>query len=160
MKIRKPKKIYVLGLARVGRVIYMVKKIKNNDAYKLQVVGNRIVINNNYTGLCIYDKQMNLIKKLKIKKGLLITETFVIDEQSMIMYCYDNSLFIYVNCVNYKYKIIKIKKKLKKYTPKEAFYFDGKKCILQSYEKCYIILDLKKKTLEKNQIKKCILIEI
>lgn len=103
----------------------------------LQVVGDRIVINNNYTGLCIYDCKMNLLKKLKLIKGLLIHEAFVIDEQSMILYCYDNSLFIYVNCVNYKYKIIKIKKKQRKYNPKEVIFFDGKKCVFQAYERRY-----------------------
>lgn len=126
----------------------MVKKIKNNDVYELQVVGNRIIINDNCKGLCIYDFKMNLIKKLKLIKGLLIHEAFVIDEQSMILYCYDNSLFIYVNCVNYKYKIIKIKKKQRKYNPKEVIFFDGKKCVFQAYERYYLILNIKKKTLE------------
>ncbi|MCJ1993056.1 hypothetical protein GYN24_00425 [Lactococcus piscium] len=50
--------------------------IKDNDVYALSVSKQFIIINNNYSGLLIYDLKLNFIKKIEISKELMIYELY------------------------------------------------------------------------------------
>ena len=43
----------------------MKKIISENDVYFLQVIGSKIIINDNYDGIMILDCNMNFLKKIK-----------------------------------------------------------------------------------------------
>lgn len=50
--------------------------IKDNDVYALSVSKQFIIINNNYSGLLIYDLKLNFIKKIEISKELMIYQVY------------------------------------------------------------------------------------
>ena len=43
----------------------MNKILKENDTYFLQVVKDKIIINDNYEGIIIYDDNLNVVSKIK-----------------------------------------------------------------------------------------------
>ena len=50
----------------------MEKKINGNDIYYLQVIGDRIIINDNYEVIIIFDYKINLLRRIKIYEGICI----------------------------------------------------------------------------------------
>lgn len=90
-------------------VISNVKKQHGNDIYFMETINGRVLINNNYVGVLILNNELQLLKKISICKGLII-ERAVKKNNEILLICSENEKIIYINCQNYKYKIIQTKK--------------------------------------------------
>ena len=56
----------------------LVKKVfeeDNNDVYFMEIMEDKIVINNNYKGILIYDSTFNLVKKIDLFEGFFVDFT-------------------------------------------------------------------------------------
>ena len=88
------------------------KAFSNNDMYFMEVISDKIVINDNYEGVLILDRDFNVIKGIKLLDDLII-ETSFINEKEIILYCYENECLIHIDIDSYAYEIIKLNKDLK-----------------------------------------------
>lgn len=87
------------------------KIFTNNDIYFLEVVSDKIVINDNYSGVFILDYELNINKELKILDDMSIDMSFIKDKE-IVLYCYENQYLVYINIDTYVYKIINLNKDL------------------------------------------------
>lgn len=81
------------------------KDFTNNDIYFMEVVSDKIIINDNYDGVLILDSELNIIKRIKLLDDLMIYLSFI-KENEIILYCYENQCLIYINIDSYAYDII------------------------------------------------------
>lgn len=84
----------------------------NNDIYFMQVVSDKIVINDNYEGILILDSGLNTIKSIKLLDDLVIDISFIKGTE-IVLHCYENQCLIHINIDSYAYKIISLDKGLK-----------------------------------------------
>ena len=68
-------------------IVKMLEKELCGDAYSIEVLNDKVVINNDYDGVIILDEKLNLIKKIDIEQDMCIYNDIVVDgmqELSMI----------------------------------------------------------------------------
>lgn len=82
-------------------------KYSNNDIYFIEIVQDKIIINDNYDGIIILDSQFNIIKKIKLLDDMVIDTSFSKNNE-IILYCYENRCFIYLDINTYVYNIISL----------------------------------------------------
>lgn len=86
-------------------------EIQDNDVYFLEAVNDKIVINDNYNGILIFDSTFNLLKKIYLINDLIIYFSYKNEEESeILLYCPENNCFIYINLLTYYHKIILLDK--------------------------------------------------
>lgn len=88
-------------------VLQSLKKFTNNDIYFMEVVKEKIIINDNYDGVLILDSDLNILKSIKLLEEMSIDMSFV-NNQEIVLYCYENQCLIYINIDTYVYKIISL----------------------------------------------------
>lgn len=81
------------------------KKFVNNDIYFIEVVQDKIIMNDNYDGINILNNELKIIKNLHLFDDIVIDSSYVKDNE-IILYCYENSCFVYLNVDTYVYKVI------------------------------------------------------
>lgn len=86
-------------------VIGLSKKITDNNVYFMEIVSDQIIINNNYEGVIILDSDLKIVKEINIMDNLVIDLSFV-NENEIVLCCYENHCLIYINLKSYEHKII------------------------------------------------------
>lgn len=82
-------------------------EIKNNDIYFMEIVGEKIIINDGYKGILILDMQMQPIKSIEIIEDITIYSSFFYKNE-ILLFCPDNNCLVYINIVSYKYNVISL----------------------------------------------------
>ena len=59
------------------------KIIRENDTYFLEILENRIIINDNYHGILIFDFEMNFIKAINIFEDIVVYDSYVISNNGL-----------------------------------------------------------------------------
>lgn len=82
-------------------------KQSDNDIYFIQIISDKIIINDSYDGILLLDGNLDLIKRLKIFDGITIYSSFInnIDEE-ILLFCPDNECMVHINLQKYEYKVI------------------------------------------------------
>ena len=76
----------------------MEQIITENDVYVLSVTKKYLVINNNYEGLIVFDKQFNFIKKIYVNDELLIYHSYSsVMNDYIIIHDTDNEILYSIN---------------------------------------------------------------
>lgn len=73
----------------------------------MEVVEEKIIINDNYDGVLILDSDLNILKSIRLLEDLSIDTSFL-NNQQIVLYCYENQCLIYINIDTYEYKIISL----------------------------------------------------
>lgn len=123
----------------------MEKKINGNDIYYLQVIGDRIIINDNYEGIIIFDYKINMLKKIKIYEGIYIYSSFIIGENELILFCPEDNNVVYVDIEKSEVKIMEVENDILS----SIIFNSMDKCVFHTNKNKYIIFDKKKKELKK-----------
>lgn len=85
-----------------------IEKIySNNDIYFIEIVQDKIIINDNYEGVIILDGQLNIVKKFELLDDMVVDVSFIKNSE-VVLYCYENQCFIYLDINTYAYKIISL----------------------------------------------------
>lgn len=79
----------------------------NNDIYFMETIQDKIIINDNYCGVFILDSDFNIIKNIHTFEDMVI-DTYFANENEMILYCFENHCFVYLNIDSYIFKVISI----------------------------------------------------
>lgn len=93
-------------------------KQNDNDIYFMEVVLDKIVVNDNYEGILIFDDNLNLVKKLKLLEDMIVYKSYINKaKMEMLLFCVDNQCMVYIvllsssksNVVCSKIEIIEIR---------------------------------------------------
>jgi len=85
----------------------LIRNFTNNDIYFIEVVSDKIVINDNYDGIFILDNELNIITSIKLLKDMVIDTSFI-KEKEIVLYCYENQCLVHLNVETKAYKIISL----------------------------------------------------
>lgn len=124
------------------------KIIRENDTYFLEILENRIIINDNYHGILIFDFGMNFIKAINIFEDIVVYDSYVISNEELILFCPENEKLVYVNCETSTSKVIDIDEELSHIVDLRLFSMKDNTCIFVSAQNKYIELNLQNKTLK------------
>lgn len=86
--------------------------MKENDIYFIEVIENKIIVNNNYQGVLIYDLELNLIKNMNLFEDILIYSSYILGKNEIILFCPENEALVYINVENYISRIISLSEEL------------------------------------------------
>lgn len=87
-----------------------IKEFTQNDIYFMEVLSDKIIINDNYNGILVFDKNLELIKKLEIFEDITIYYSFVNNiGGEILLFCPDNECIVYINIETYEYEVIYLK---------------------------------------------------
>ncbi|GAA3408997.1 hypothetical protein ACFFNY_08590 [Paenibacillus hodogayensis] len=71
---------------------------EDNDIYVLECHQGIIIVNNNYSGVNLYNKDLELRNTIDIFEGILIHTVYKNPyKNEVILYCPDNQVFVYLN---------------------------------------------------------------
>ena len=124
------------------------KIIRENDTYFLEILENRIIINDNYHGILIFDFGMNFIKAINIFEDIVVYDSYVISNEELILFCPENEKLVYVNCETSTSKVIDIDEELSDISNLRLVFMKDNICIFTSAQDKYIELNLKNETLK------------
>ena len=126
----------------------MKKIMSESDVYFLQVIGSKIIINDNYDGIMILDRNMNFLKKIKIFEGICIYNSFVTGKNEFVLFCPDENKMVYINIENEKVYLMDVPESVKNEIISEIILNDTSKSIFKTNKSKYVALDKKNKKLE------------
>lgn len=125
----------------------------NNDMYFLEIVADKIVVNDNYSGVLILDRNLNVLKSLPLIEGIRIYTSYTnpINEE-ILLYCPDNNIIVYVNLKDYDYKIIQLNDGVDNLIFAEVYEWNENYVILSTYEFEFVKIHIKKSSLERIEL--------
>ncbi|MCQ2019381.1 hypothetical protein [Clostridium butyricum] len=118
----------------------MEKIIEGKDIYFMDIVQDKIIVNDNYEGILVFDTKLNLLKQMKICNDISIYTSYIIGNNQIILFCPENEKIIYVNLEKYTSNIITINEDLAHIIQMKLYAIDEKKCIFITPQKEYIEL--------------------
>lgn len=121
----------------------MERIIHGNDVYFIQVVGNKIVINNNYEGIIVYDYGINKIKEIQLFEDICIYSSFISENNDLILYCPENDKIVFLNIEHKETKILDIPSNLENEIIQKIVRNIEDKYIFSTFNQNYICLDKK-----------------
>ena len=124
------------------------KIIRENDTYFLEILENRIIINDNYHGILIFDFEMNFIKAINIFEDIVVYDSYVISNKELILFCPENEKMVYIDFKEEISKVIDIDEELSDIADLRLFSMKDNTCIFVSAQNKYIELNLQNKTLK------------
>lgn len=83
-------------------------EFENNDVYFMEVLKDMILINYNYSGLILFNNNLEQIHKLEVIEGLLIYSSYI-HEREILLFCPENKCFVYFDFNLNEKKIIPLK---------------------------------------------------
>ncbi|PXV83705.1 hypothetical protein C8E03_1452 [Lachnotalea glycerini] len=84
------------------------KIIQDNDIYFIDVVENKIIVNDNYEGVLIYDLELDLIKNMKLFEDIVIYSSFILGKNEIMLFCPENGALVYINVEKYISRVISL----------------------------------------------------
>ena len=124
------------------------KIIRDNDTYFLEILENKIIINDNYHGILIFDLEMNFKKAINIFEDIVVYDSYVISNEELILFCPENEKMVYINCEKNTSKVIDIHEELTDIVDFRLLSMKDNICIFVSAQDKYIELNLKNETLK------------
>lgn len=133
MKIRSATKIIVI----------------ENDIYSLETVGSKIITNNGYDGISIFDANLNLVKSLTLFEDIIIDRIYKHPiKNEIILYCYENRSFVWINLENYIFKTIPLSSLDSNIYFSPMYEWEEEKIVFATYSDEFYICDIKYGTIE------------
>ena len=123
---------------------------KNNDIYFLENVGNKIIINDNYSGILVLNNKLKVINKISFVEEITIYSSYInTTNEEILLYCPDNSIFVYINVKSYKQKIIKLKDPIiNNMIFSNQYIWVDNNVLLSTYKSEFILINIKNSLVE------------
>lgn len=126
----------------------MKKTIIENDVYFLQVIGTKIIINDNYDGILVLDCNLNLLKKINVFDGICIYSSFITGENEMVLFCPDHDKLAYINIEREKVYIMDIPEGIRNEIISRMILNNTSRAIFITNKGKFVALDKENKRLE------------
>lgn len=83
--------------------------LENNDTYFLEKIADKLIVNDNYTGVIIFNESLDIIKTLKLFEGITIYSSYInYGNEEILLYCPDNEVVVYINLSSYYFNVFPI----------------------------------------------------
>lgn len=125
------------------------KEFEKNDIYFMEVLSDKIIINDNYDGILILDNNLNLIKKLNIFEDITIYSTFISNNEEILLFCPDNQCMVYINIANYDYKVINLNNGLENFIFSTLYEWNDNGLVLTTYSGEFYIISVYQESIQK-----------
>lgn len=127
----------------------MEKIIKEKDIYFMDITEDKIIVNDNYEGILVFDTNMNLLKEMQIFDDISIYTSYFLGNDEMILFCPENEKIVYINLMEYTSKVITINENLADIVDIKLFAREEDRCIFITPQKEYIELSWKDRILRR-----------
>lgn len=117
-------------------------EIADNDVYFMEVLKDMILINNNYSGLILFNSNLEQICRLEVIEGLSIYSSYI-HEKEVLLFCPENKCFVYVDFSLNKKKIILLKE-FQDWIFSPLYVWCQSSVLLSDYKGNFVNVDLKK----------------
>lgn len=100
---------YLLGGGKVMINLQSECLVEDNDIYVLECHKEFVIVNNNYSGINLYNQDLELQNTIDIFEGIIIHTVFKNPNNNVVvLYCPDNEVFVYLNLDTKFQKVIKL----------------------------------------------------
>ena len=106
----------------------------------MEILENNIIINDNYSGLLVFDRNLEQIARIKLFDEMIIHSSFKQNEK-ILLFCPDNHCFVFVDLKSNKKLIIPLKQ-FKNWIFSPLYFWDQSNVILSDYRGHFVNLDL------------------
>ncbi|MBU3131876.1 hypothetical protein KPL40_05370 [Clostridium gasigenes] len=121
----------------------------DNDIYFMEVLSDKIIINDNYDGILILDNNLNLIKRLKLFEDITVYSSFINNNEEILLFCPDNECMVHINIANYEYKVIYLRNGLENLIFSTLYEWNENALILTTYKGEFYKVCVYEKTMQK-----------
>ncbi|NFH70234.1 hypothetical protein FDC35_12740 [Clostridium botulinum] len=125
------------------------KEFEKNDIYFMEVLSDKIIINDNYDGILILDNNLDLIKRLNVFEDMTIYSAFVNNNEEMLLFCPDNECMVYINIANYEYKVINLNNGLENLIFSTLYEWNDNGLVLTTYKGEFYSVSVYQKSIQK-----------
>lgn len=109
----------------------------------MDIISEKIVINDNYNGLIILNKDLEIIEKILFDEEVTIYSSYKNDiNEELLLYCPDDNRFIFVDLKNFNYKYISINKDIEDMIFSDKYKWDISGIRIDTYCSNTISIDL------------------
>ena len=112
----------------------------DKDIYFLEIVGDKIIINDDYSGISVLDFELNLIKRVNIMEGLIVYSAFD-NGKSILLFCPDNACVVYVDMETFDHHIFSLEG-LENRVFSDLYCYDDDWYVLSDYDGEFLRLDI------------------
>lgn len=116
----------------------------NNDIYFLNTMNSKLIINNDYKGIFVLDKELSVLKSIDIVPDFCIYNAMVLSNEEVLFNCIENEIIYVVNIETNEIKKCKIPPILDNEILMEKVEINGTKVLLKTYKNHFFYMDLKK----------------
>ena len=120
--------------------------IENNDIYFMEIVDEAVVINNDYHGLLIFDRNLKQSYKMNFSEELIIYNSFK-NKKQLLLFCPDNNCIVHVDLISRTIRKILLND-FEDYIFSPLYMWEQSKVILSDHNRPLLNVDLKKGTVE------------
>ncbi|MFB6472353.1 hypothetical protein ABER99_15400 [Paenibacillus glucanolyticus] len=116
--------------------------VEDNDIYVLECHHGIIIVNNNYSGINLYNKNLELLSTIDIFEGILIHTVYKNPyKNEVILYCPDNKVFVYLNIDTAFQKVIDFNADIDECGLSNIYFWSGHEVIMLCGNKRYYRID-------------------
>ena len=83
--------------------------IMDKDIYFIEKVGDRIVTNDNYVGILIFDYNLNLIENINMFDDMIVS-SWISNNTAILLFCEDNNCIVFVDAYTLEHEVIEVRK--------------------------------------------------
>ncbi len=117
--------------------------LEDNDIYILEYHKEVLIVNNNYSGIHLYSKDLVLQNTINIFEGILIHDVYTNPHKNeIILYCPDNEVFVYINLDTSFQKTINFLEGMDEYGLSNIYFWSGNEVIFLCDNKTYYKIDI------------------
>jgi hypothetical protein len=78
--------------------VKVVRDFTGNDIYFMEVLSDKVVVNDGYEGLLVLDSRLKTVCKHRVMNGLMIDVAFKKGSE-VLVYCHENRIFVHMDVV-------------------------------------------------------------
>ena len=118
------------------------EKTFTGDAYVLETLNDKVIVNNNYRGLIVLNEDIEPVKTIDIGHDICIYNAIVIDDERVLLNCIDDKKIFVVNIETSEVKCCDMPQNLEEEVLKEKGPSEGNRIVLRTYKGHNFVLDL------------------
>ena len=122
-----------------------VLEADDNDVYFMDIINDKIVMNDNYHGILVYDENFQLIKKIELFHDFIV-DFALKGKDGILLFCYDEHVLVYFMIESLQCKMFSLKK-FSDWIFSSLYVWDDEFVLLSDYNGNIIRLDLKNEKL-------------
>ncbi len=119
----------------------IIEKTYSGDAYILEVLKDKVILNDNYEGVIVLDSNLSIVKRISIDQDLCIYNAIVIDEKEILLNCIESKKIYIVNIDTDKIKMMEMPDCFYDEILDKKIADNGNDIIIKTYKNNYFYLD-------------------